>query len=214
MDVNGQLEKTTQQQEGQPITVQEPTPAQPVDTPQVVAAPATTPTRPSILVRFRKNLAWTKHLEAIIVPAMVIAVLGFGVFWVTQKMGTDTKSLTIGGFTYSFQYAKAASVVQSSNGMSGYQTDLTHSVMVGPVNNLSELCAAPDPRYSLAFTVQINGDTRPVCKSQDSQGDQEYALSFAAQNHFHEVIVTDGTASYANDNQKLQSIFESIKVSK
>lgn len=213
MDVNGQPQDHTQETVGQSADTRIAEPVQPVATADEPTPEAVTPKR-SFAESARKYLAWTKYLKFVVVPAAIALVIAAGVYWMTQKVGMETRSLTIGGFSYSFTYNKSATAVLNSNGMSGFQTDVGHSAMVGPVNNMSELCASPDPKYSLAFTVQINGDTRPVCKSQDAQGNQEYAVSFAANNHFHEFVVTDGNTPTATDSQKLQTIFSSIKVTK
>lgn len=161
-----------------------------------------------------KNVDWDMFIKDFLYLIAVLLVVGGLLYWKFYMNGMAKKSLSVGGYTYSFNFVRSASAAQNSNGMRGYQTDYDHIAVVGPVTSTSQLCTGSSSQYTLAFTVQVYGNTRPVCKSQDSQGNQIYALSFASQNHFHEFMITYGNTPDANAYPKLKSIFESITVSK
>lgn len=166
------------------------------------------------LDKLTKSIDWGTYISDFMYFMAVFLVVGGLLYWKFYMNGMATKSLTVGGYTYSFNFVRSASATQNSNGMRGYQTDYDHIAVVGPETSTSQLCDGSSSQYTLAFTVRVYGNTLPVCKSQDSQGNQIYSLSFASQNHFHEFMVTYGNTPDANTYPKLKSIFESISVSK
>lgn len=186
---------------------------------QVVAAPVKQGRSFEALARrlnldkLAKNIDWRTYVIDFVYLATVLLVASGFLYWKFYMNGMATKSLTVGGYTYSFDYVRSASATQNSNGMRGYTTDFDHSALIGPVAILSQQCTGSSSQYTIAFTVHVYGDTRPVCKSQDSQGNQIYTLSFASQNRFHEFMVTDGNTANTNAYPKLKTIFGSVTVS-
>jgi hypothetical protein len=212
MENSGQLHSNTDEVAVQPETKQEFVPAAATALPKKRTFPIGQSTGHSI-VGLKRYLRWLAYLKYILFPAVILLVIGGSLFWIFYVNGMETKSSTVGGFTYSFSYFRSASSTLNSNGMRGFAKDYDHTAVVGPVSNTSQLCMGSSSQYTLAFTVHVNGDSRPVCKSQDAQGNQIYALSFASQNHFHEFVITSGDTPNPNEYPKLQSIFESIRVS-
>jgi hypothetical protein len=135
-------------------------------------------------------------------------------YWKFYLNAMNTKSLSDGGYNYSFTFSRPAKFGMYSNGMRGYATDQDHSAVVGPISGLPSLCGLRGDPYTLAFTVHVYGATRPVCTAQDSQDEQMFMLSFIAQNQYHELLVTYGYTNDAKIYPKLKTIFESITVTK
>lgn len=151
--------------------------------------------------------------DTFFVVSALLLIAGF-LYWKFYLNGMNTKSLSDGGYSYSFTFSRPAKIKQFSNGMRGYTTDADHSAIVGPISGLPELCGLKGDPYSLAFKVNVYGATRSVCTTQDGQDRQIYMLSFQAQHQYHEFMVTYGYSQDPNIYPKLQTIFESIEVSK
>jgi hypothetical protein len=219
MDHNGQRNSNLQEHSGQTRITEQP--AQPSDVtehePQsarsfrLVALIRQLPIK-SLKTRISPD-TYT-HIKVGLYLFAVALAIGYFLFWKFYINGMVAKSVTVGGYSYSFSFPRSAKFTQFGNGMRGYTIDNDHSALVGPVSGLPQLCAVPGSPYATAFKVQLAGAILPVCTTQDSQEDQIYTLNFTAQNQYHEFMVTYGYSQNPKDYPKLKSIFESITVSK
>jgi hypothetical protein len=162
----------------------------------------------------KSRVDWRAVAQYVLFITSVLLIIGGFLYWKYYLTAVNTKSLSVGGYSYSFTFSRPAKYGQYSNGMRGYATDEDHSAVVGPVSGLPELCGLRGDPYTLAFTVNIYDTTRPVCTTKNGQDEQIYMLNFLAQNQYHEFVITYGYSQDAKVYPKLASIFESIKVSK
>ena len=163
--------------------------------------------------KVRRLIDWYKYLKFSLYYATILLLVGGFLYWKFYLNGMVVKTVSAGGYSYSFTFYRAATFVQNSNGMRGYRIDDGHSAMVGPVSGLPQLCGLKGSPYALAFTVHLYGADRLVCTTQDSHDDQIYMVNFATQGGYHEFVVTYGYTRNINDYPKLKTIFESITVS-
>lgn len=162
-----------------------------------------------------KNLAdWPVVARNTFFLVSTLLIIGGLLYWKFYLNAMNTKSLTEGGYVYSFIFSRPAKFVQSSNGMRGYATDADHSAVIGSISGLPDLCGSRGDPYTLAFEVEVYGVVRPVCTTQDSNDEEIYMMSFQYHNHYHEFMVTYGYSQDAKAYPKLRTIFESITVSK
>lgn len=163
------------------------------------------------------HFRWRRNIRNGIYPiaTLIVLVAGF-VFWKYYVDGMATKTLSIGGYNYSFSFFRAATYEQMSNtGFQGYVLNSNITATVRPqTTNLFQYCTQLGDQYTQAFSVMIYGTTRPVCTAQDSLGTQVYYLGFSALNQNHGFAVAYSKSQNAKVYPKLKSIFESIKVSK
>lgn len=187
-------------------------PAQVAPLPKKLPLALDVPAIQSKLATFKTRVNWGV-VRVCMFFITVVAVIGGFLYWHYMN-GMDSKSVTVAGYTYTFDFIRSAKLTQYSNGMRGYATDSDHSAIIGPVGGLSQLCGLKGDPYVIAFTVQIDSVTRPVCTAQDSQDEQMFMLTFTTQNQYHEIIITYGFAQNADVDATLLPIFESIHVSK
>lgn len=213
MDASGQQGTNTQEHakhlEKQQTTVA----AQGTAPRRIFTLPIAVPMIRSRLTKLRINSTWRTRIGVSLYIITIALLVGGFLYWKFYINGLVTKSLSVGGYTYSFNFTRSAKYVQYGNGMRGYQLDSNHSALVGPVSGLPQLCGLKGSPYATAFTVQVYSQTHLVCTARDSHDNQIYTLSFAYQGAYHEFQVTYGYAQNPKDYPQLIKIFESITVS-
>lgn len=166
------------------------------------------------LATLKSKFDWQTFTRTIFFVVSTLLVVSGILYWKLYLSAMNTKSLSDGGYNYSFIFSKPAKLGTYSNGMRGYATDEDHSAVIGPISGLSELCGSQGDPYTLAFTVTVSGTTRPVCTAKDAQAEQMFMMTFTAQNEYHEFLVTYGYANDAKLYPKLKAIFESVSVTR
>jgi hypothetical protein len=164
----------------------------------------------------RKRIYWRMSIRNGIYPlAMLIVVFGGLLFW-RHFSDMATKTLSIGGYTYSFSFFRDATYEQvNGSGFQGYTVNGNIAATVRPQStNLVPFCSEMGDQYTEAFTVQVYGTTRPVCTAQNNLGTQVYYLGFTALNKNHGFAITYNKSQNAKVYPKLKSIFESVRVTK
>jgi hypothetical protein len=119
------------------------------------------------------------------------------------------KTLTNGGYTYSFKFYKSAKLVTiqgvQSYSYSGYVT----AVVIPTTQPLQTSCSG---QVTKAFSVTVNGSEQPVCTGNNGTV-QVYAMHFRALNsNQYFLLLYPGQQSPPADST-LKTIFGSIKVS-
>lgn len=162
-----------------------------------------------------RHFNWRRYARSgMLYPIVLLIVVAAGLlFWRYYIDGMTTKTLSLGGYNYSFSFFRSSKFKQFSNGMQGYTINQDVSAFVGPVVDMPQYCAELGIQYTQAFTVNIYGVTRNVCKVQYGS-DQTYAVSFSTQNHNYDFVVVYNQSQNAKVYPKLASIFESIKVTR
>lgn len=214
MDASGQHGMNAQEHADHLEKSQDSIATQAVPSPRKFVLPFGLPASRLKLGTFKISSAWRTYIGFSLYVITVALLIGGFLYWKLYVNGMVAKSVTVGGYSYSFSFTRSAKYVPYGNGMRGYQLDNNHSALVGPVSGLPQLCGLKGSPYATAFTVQIYGQTRPVCTARDSHDDQIYTLNFKYQGNFHEFQVTYG---YSQDPQvypQLIKIFESIHVSR
>lgn len=156
-----------------------------------------------------KTVEWGTYIKMVLIILAVLAVLiGGFIFAKNFFFGMTTKTLSNGGYNYSFKFYRTASIVYP-NGGEAYKYNDNIVAGVQPTNdNLAE-CYEIGSGWTKAFTTQIDGSTRPACVVNS----QAFGVLFTALNHNHLFIVTYKTKQDTSVYPMLKTIFSSVKVS-
>lgn len=159
------------------------------------------------------QIEWRKYIKRALITIAVLVVLVGGFTFVKDFItGFDTKTVTNGGYTYSFMFYRFSHLV-TVNGVQIYKINNSSNVSAGPTNESVTTFCAQLNRYNAlqqAFTVQLYGSTRPVCEYQNTL----FVMIFTALHENHIVAVTYSKPQNSSVYPKLQTIFGSVKVSK
>jgi hypothetical protein len=151
-----------------------------------------------------------KLLKISLASVVVIVVLGAGGFFAkTLLSDLNTKTLTNGGYTYSFKFYKSAKLV-TIQGVQSYSYSGNVTAVVNPTTQpLQTSCSGQETE---AFSVTVNGSEQPVCTGNNGTV-QVYAMHFRALNsNQYFLLLYPGQQSPPADST-LKTIFGSIKVS-
>jgi hypothetical protein len=153
-----------------------------------------------------------KAVVVVVVLAFLIAItllITIGIY----SSGLSNKTITNGGYTYSFKFYKLAtsSKVNGMNGESystkrGLITAVAYPSAQKPLTNCSELGS----QWTQATSVSINGSSYPICTNGSNA--EEYATIFTQSGKQHQFSVDYPTAQDSSIYPKLQTIFGSITV--
>ncbi len=171
---------------------------------------------------FSFQLEWRKYVKkALITIGVVIVLIGGFTLLKNFISGTSTKTLSNGGYTYTFLFNRFSRSI-STNGVNGFTTNNNFSVSATPVNiavplvcselnyNWHPVFTSVGTNWQEAFSVKLYGSTHPVC----TPDNKLYQVLFAAINSNHLFVVDYGSPQNSSVYPRLQSIFQSIKVSK
>jgi hypothetical protein len=150
--------------------------------------------------------------KAIIIIIVLIVIALGGLFFKSTLTGLGTKTLSNGGYTYTFKFYKSANLVQLSGGSNAYKY-LDHSIAgVLPSNSPSLTnCSQIGASWTQAFTVNVYGVNGPVCTPNSLN--EVFSFYFTALNHNQLFTVTYNGPQTSSVYPTLQTIFGSIKVS-
>lgn len=183
--------------------------AQPVINNQV--AQDTQPISRSDFEREANKKAKGRKLFKIILTSIVaIVLIGVGGLLAKNLLSNlNTKTLTNGGYTYSFKFYKSAKLVtvqgvQSYNYSSGHVTAVANPT----TQPLQTNCTG---QVTEAFSVTVNGSGQPVCTG-DNGTVQLFEVHFRAVNSNQYFLLLYPSQS-SPSNATLKTIFSSIKVS-
>jgi hypothetical protein len=158
------------------------------------------------------GLNWKKLIKLSIIPCVLLA-LGLGA-WIYFSNGYSytTKTLENGGYVYSFEFNRAASVqnIKGKNYLNGWALHSFQkvSVLAEPVSATPPAsCSQEGAGMVQVFTTTINGTTYPVCSLHNAI----YGVGFAfdGKNHLFELI-----SKSALNIDTAETIFNSLTVAR
>lgn len=168
---------------------------------------------------------WAKLVVGVLTLA-VLFTMGSTLF-MKLAGGLTERTESFQGYTYSFQFYKKATptMLHQSTGTVREAPGLTykHSALAFAMPDTDDpitTCEEIGSGWRQAFSVVINGVERPVCNSLTaSPGVSMFMTNFTAYDVTHLFTVgfnqgQSGGPSLARDNQALQAMFSSIKVTK
>lgn len=157
------------------------------------------------------SFEWGGLVKKAVIIGVILVVVGGGFLFIKSSLtGLSTKTLTNGGYSYTFQFKKSASEVQLSDGSTAYKYLNSEIAGVKPTNDPAlTSCSQMGSQWTQAFIVQIAGSQHPVC----TPNNQTYSLFFTAQNHNHLFAVTFSSQQTSAAYPELQTIFGSVNVS-
>lgn len=158
-----------------------------------------------------KSYNWQKFVKNAVIILFVVAVLAGG--YVLLKglfSGMATKTLSNGGYTYTFTYYKSAKQVTLDNGSKALKDSSSTVVTVGPTTvNPPPVCTDITYKMRQISTVTIGGTSYLVC----AQNNTDFTMFFTAQNHNHMMTLAYSKQQNSATLPKIENIFSSIKVS-
>jgi hypothetical protein len=143
---------------------------------------------------------------------ILILILLLGGYGLLEYMftGMATKTLSNGGYTYSFTFNKRAGLVHLNDGSAAYKYSSSIIASIKPTNDVTPVsCSEIGAQWKQAFTVQVYGATRLVCTPNDAG----YSMFFTALNHNHLFSVVYSKQQPTSVYSKLKTVFGSVKVS-
>lgn len=160
------------------------------------------------------SINWAGLIKKGAVTVVVLVVLAGGFLLLKNVFSSmGTKTLTNGGYTYSFVFYKSANKVALPNGSQAFKYQDTTVAGVVPTNeNPPSACWNIGAQWKEVFTVQAYGATWPVC-SPSGVAMSDYTMYFKALNHAHLFTIAYSSQQPATIYPQLQTIFSSVKVS-
>ena len=152
-----------------------------------------------------------KYLKPITYGLALLILIAAGYLFISSTVNNSltTKTLSDGGFSYSFSFYKAAMLVHFSDGTYAYKFKDSVIAGVKPTNdNLVTNCSEIGNQWQTAFTVQVYGATRVVCTNNNT----DYSMMFKALGHNQLFSVVYYSKQSSSLNSKLQTILSSVKV--
>lgn len=148
-----------------------------------------------------------KVLGTVLIFILLLGGYGFLEYMFT---GMTPKTLSNGGYTYSFTFNKRASLVHLSDGSAAYKYSSSTIASVKPTNDIEPVnCSEIGAQWKEAFTVHVYGASRLVC----TPNGFGYSMFFTALHHEHLFSVVYSSQQSTSTYPKLESIFKSVKVS-
>ena len=156
-----------------------------------------------------KNHTITSLIKGAIVLIILFVLIGVGLYVHSYFTGMSTKTISNGGYTYSFTFYNAASKVTLSDGSSAYKYQgkvaSVKPFNAYPISNCSQI----GTEWHLAFNVSLNANQLPVC----TPNDQSFEMIFNAANHNQGFVIVCNSVQTAVNYPLLKSFFSSVTVS-